>query len=91
MTLTFAEDRSNNYLIYFAIAQNEVYRGKIAEELMFAELVPGEDGVKVVWEDDFYHPVILNTLEEAKRFVLNHYYKHTPHVNGSLYDEYKPQ
>lgn len=41
MKINFVEDRTNGYLIYFAISQLEVWRGRFYDELMWAEIVQG--------------------------------------------------
>lgn len=94
MKIEFEEDRSNGYLMYFAISKMEIWKGKVHDELIWAELTPGMyekddkqfDGIEVVWEDDYYNPTIVNTMEQAKEHIMKNFYKHTPHINGASYN-----
>ncbi len=85
------EDKTNGYLIIFAIVQNEVWKGKVHEELMFAEIIPGVASMKdchqIKWEDDFFNAVITTSLSEAKKHVLDNYKNHIPHSNGKVFDK----
>lgn len=41
MTFLFIPDKTNGYLIHFAITQNEIFKGKLYDEMFFAEIIPG--------------------------------------------------
>jgi hypothetical protein len=98
MKITFEEGRDNGYEEYFAISQLEVYRGKAYDELMWAEIAVGEltdkifktiDGgntYRVMWEDDWQNPEFFSTLAECKAHILKTFHRHTPHVNGVVFD-----
>jgi hypothetical protein len=95
MKILFIESQENGYLEYYAISQMEVYKGKLHDELFWAELRPDvlgmigdKDCVKVqlTWEDDFYNKLYFDTLDEAKKHVNDNWFKHSPHVNGHVHD-----
>lgn len=72
---------------YFAIAQKQVYNGKVYDELLWAELQPQPDGqVKVTWEDDYFNPSFYPDMVAAKSAVIAEHGSHKPFVNGRSYD-----
>lgn len=87
MKIEFEEDRSNGYLIYFAISRMEIWKGKVHDELMWGELIPvsKSSNIQVIWEDDFYNPLTFNTLEGAKDYLIKNHSHHTPYINGKSY------
>ena len=82
--IKFVEDRTNGYLILFAIVELALFRGKIHDELMFAEIFEDHS---VRWEDKYMEPVPCTSLKEAKEHVLKNYHSHEPHSNGGTYDK----
>lgn len=88
MEIKFEEDKTNGYLMYFAISTLQVYKGKIHEELMWCEITPMShmNTVKIVWEDDFYKPEYFDTLELAKAHIIKYWHRHSPYVNGAIYN-----
>jgi hypothetical protein len=103
MTIKFVEGRENGYLEYFAISQLEKYKGKVYDELMWAEITPGiiamkrraigitpsmpEEAFIVIWEDDWQNKLVFTTLEEAKQHIIKNFHKHVPHNNGKIFEE----
>lgn len=104
MKIEFVESVENRYLEYYAISKLEVYKGKLYDELFWAEITPGMriiltsippkesfkpmnvSTVRLIWEDDYYHPLYFDTLEEAKKFVSSNWQKHQPYINGNTYE-----
>lgn len=86
MKIEFEEDRNNGYLIYFAISKREIWKGKVHDELMWAEILPIITTFKLTWEDDYYNPIIVDTMEQAKEHIMKNFSKHTPHINGASYN-----
>lgn len=66
----------------YAIAQAQKYKGKVHEELMYAEIEPYNTGCAVRWCDDFFHPEPFSSVEEAQSYVNEYYNRHIPQNNG---------
>ncbi|HYG02042.1 MAG TPA: hypothetical protein VD927_06320 [Chryseosolibacter sp.] len=71
--------------IYCAIAEKEVYKGVVCEELLFAEITPTPGGFEVRWEDDYGNPSSHKTLDDAKQYIILEQHKHSPHINGKTW------
>lgn len=67
---------------FFAIAQQQIFKGYNWDEMQFAEITPALGGWMVRWEDDYSNPINFSTLIEAQKHVENSYFKHYPHSNG---------
>lgn len=70
----------------FAITQNDTYKGKLHDELMYAEIQRKDNVCVVTWEDDFKTKINFSTEELAKSHILRDYLKHKPHSNGNSYE-----
>lgn len=87
MTIRFEESTDNGYIEYYAISQLEIWRGKAHDELLWAEIrQTGPKEFRVVWEDDWQHPVFVESLAAAKQHILSTYSEHEPHINGTTFD-----
>lgn len=86
MKIEFEKDSTSS--IYFAVSKMEVWKGKVHDELMWAEITPDANNntFTVVWEDDYYNPLTANTLDEAKDHIRKNFSKHKPHINGASYN-----
>lgn len=82
MTILFEREGDTT----FAIAKNEVFKGRVHDELMYAEIVKTENVFTLFWEDDYKKKYQFSTEELAKAFILREYDRHFPHPNGSSYD-----
>lgn len=82
MTILFEREGETT----FAVAKNEIYKGKFCDELMYAEIQKTENLFKVFFEDSYSKKYQFSTEDLAKAFVLREYDRHQPHVNGSTYD-----
>lgn len=80
--IDFIEDGN----IVYAVSQKTLYKGKMYDELMWAEIEQGKDTVFVRWEDDFMkrHPFL--NIDLAKAFITNNTVFHSPHINGASYN-----
>jgi hypothetical protein len=86
MKIIFEKDSRNGYEEFFAISQMEIWKGKVYDELMWAEIrLVVTRLFRVVWEDAWQAPEFKTTLDEAKAFILQNYAKHTPHINGAAF------
>jgi hypothetical protein len=70
----------------FCVALNEIYQGRIHEELLYGEISPMHGKHWIRFESDWRHPVVKDTLEEAKQYVCDNHYKFNPHSNKSNYE-----
>lgn len=70
---------------YYAIAEKEVYKGMVCDELWFAEVDKTPTGVMLRWEDSYEKPEPFETFAEARTFILQNYKSHTPLVVGNRY------
>lgn len=106
MKIIFTESRDNGYLEIYAISQLEVYKGKLHDELFWAEIARGQtdkhgkfrpgdvgDTYRVIWEDNFFHPVFFKgqvsmekVLDDVKKYIIDNHLKHSPYINGGVYD-----
>lgn len=90
MKITFEQEDS----VLFAIAQNVHYKGKMCDEILYAEIeevsvnIPlGHLSVfSLRWEDCWDKDQSFTTQEEAKQYVIANYTSHKPHINGKSYD-----
>jgi hypothetical protein len=70
----------------FALMQNEVYHGKMHEELWFAEITKTNKGFVVRWQDNFSEPHPFRDLEDAKLYTMLEFSKHTAYSNGKSWE-----
>lgn len=94
MKISFEIEKNVKTTSYCAIAQNEKYKGRMRDELLYATLYAGiaEDGydaIQVKWEDEWNKTdhKIFKTLELAKTHVLENYKDHEPVILGPSWDE----
>jgi hypothetical protein len=80
--LKFIKETSTIY----AVLQNEVYKGKMCEEVMFAEIDKVQGGFKVIWEDSHKEPHLFQELADAKQYVMLEYPKHNGFINGKTWE-----
>ena len=87
MTIKFEKEDRNGYEELHAVSQLEIYRGRVHDELFHAEIRrTGDTQWRVVWQDDWQHPVIIEgDVDAAKQYVRDNYSKHTPHSNGATF------
>lgn len=78
MTLTFITEENT----IFAVAENQRYKGKMHEELMYAEITPLGDGFQVKWNDDFFTPHLHLTYADAQQYIKENHSQHEPISNG---------
>lgn len=74
MTIIFEPEEDTLY----AVAYDEILKGYLHQELMYAEIDPALGGFMVRFEDSYSDPHHCSTLEEAKEFVLKNYSRHNP-------------
>jgi hypothetical protein len=81
--------------ITYAIQKDAKYKGKIHQELLFAEIIEEARSINgqyarvfvTRWEDDWFNGVgTSETLDGAKQFVRENFQSHTPISNGKSYD-----
>ena len=71
---------------YYAVVQNDFWRGRLYEELLFAEVKPKGDNYVVVWEDAWNKPELFEDFMAAKDYIIKNFKNHIPHVNGWVAD-----
>lgn len=81
MTIAYTKDANT----IFAISQDCVYKRKLYDELLWAE-IDEVNGVVLRWEDRYMNKIICETVAEAQRIVETDYLQHTPHINGPRHE-----
>jgi hypothetical protein len=90
MKITFEQEGNS----IFAVSQNVKYKGKMCDELMFAEIKEQKGDTvlgslpffMVHWEDSYSDGVYFPFEWQAKQYVLDNYSSHKPHINGKSYE-----
>lgn len=82
MRIQFLKEDSS----YYAVAQQQAFKGFMWEEMMFAEISPSLKAWAVKWEDDWSNPIHFDTLIEAQKHIEKEYFRHKPHSNGKKYE-----
>jgi hypothetical protein len=70
----------------FALSFNEVYQGKVHEELLWCEATPKHGRIEVRWESVWGDPFWFDNMEQAQKFILDNYHCFNPFSNGTSYD-----
>lgn len=70
----------------FAIAKNEMWKKKVHDELLFAEITRKENVWYVMWEGEYPKKEQYSSLELAMAQILRDYINHTPYSNGISYE-----
>lgn len=84
MNILFEQDNEDSI---FVVAKNEVYRKKVHDELLFAEIkIKGPHLFVLAWEDSYPKQANFSHLDAAKADVLRNYTSHKPYSNGSNYE-----
>lgn len=77
--IKFVQEEDN----FYAISEFEPYKGQIIEELLWANILPGNI---VIWEDDWKNKVPCETFSKAERYIRENYLSHAPTLLGSRYN-----
>jgi len=83
MTILFEQEGES----IFAIAKNEVYRKRVHDELLYAEIkIKAPHLFVVAYEDSYPKEVNFSNLDGAKAEILRNWSSHKPYSNGSNYE-----
>ncbi len=82
MRFTYAKEDGS----YFALAQDQIFKGFRYDEMQFAEINKSLGSWMVRWEDSYKDTYHFDTLIEAQNYIEKEYIRHTPHSNGRKYE-----
>lgn len=82
MTIEFIKEDNT----IFAISTNVLYRSRVYDELMWAEIDYHGTSVTLRWEDDYMKKIMCASVESAKKKVEEEHMTHKPHYNGASYE-----
>lgn len=83
MNIKFVKEKDE----WFIISENAMWNGLMYDEILWGEICPiGVNVWQVRFEDDYNHPAIKHSLQEAKDFAAKEYFKHKPFLNSVGYE-----
>ena len=78
MDIKFLLEQGTTYVV----AQDQKYKGKFHDELIYGEIEPFSNGFVLRWSDNFFSPEPFSSIEEAQTYAKLNFGKHEPTSNG---------
>lgn len=69
----------------YAISTDAIYRQRVHDELLWAEIEPKNGKHRVMWEDNHLSIFDFDSLMLAQTHISQFHLQHKPYINGNSY------